>query len=58
MKTKYITFTPLLLILNEKESPRIIEITVVKAKTKGYELGERPLSCKKCLKFGYSEQMP
>ena len=54
IKTKNITSTPLLLTFKEKEPPTFIQIPREQAKTKVYEYYQRPMSCKKCLRYGHT----
>ena len=54
IKTTNITSTPLLLTFKEKEPPRFKEIPREHADTKVYEYYEKPMSCKKCLKYGHT----
>ena len=53
-KNKNITFTPFLLTFKEREPPGFLEIPEEQAKTKVYEFYERPMSCKKFLKYGHT----
>ena len=54
IKTKNITSTPLLMTFKDKEPLRFIEIPGEQAKTEAYDYFERPISYKKCLKYGHT----
>ena len=54
IKTKAITSTPPILTFKEKELPRFIEVPGEQVKTKVFDYYERPMSCKTCLRYGYT----